>query len=126
MAGFTLRPTVRADLDALDKNAPARMKSLTGVDAEGNVIGIGGITYLHNGDVMVFSELTDSARASPVSLHKAALRVLREAKDAGIKELLAFPDYEVSTAAGRWLARLGFVPQKRGDKLIWVWKTDGL
>ena len=121
---FTLRPTVRADFNALGIPALARVKAVTGVDADGNIVGFGGIAYLPNGKVMAFSELKESAKASPVSLHKAALRVIREAKEAGVKEMVAFSDYERSKAAGRWLARLGFFPEDRLDKLVWVWKAE--
>ena len=121
---FTLRPTVRADLDVLECKALARVKAVTGVDADGNIVGFGGVAYLKNGEVMAFSELKETAKASPVSLHKAALRVIREAKKSGIKEMVAFSDYERSKAAGRWLARLGFFPEERLGKLIWVWKAE--
>lgn len=124
MAGFTLRPTVRADFDALECKAPARVKAVTGVDVDGNIVGFGGVAYLPSGEVMAFSELTERAKASPMSLHKAALRVIREAKEAGVKEMLAISDYERSKAAGRWLARLGFFPEERFGKLVWVWKAE--
>jgi N-acetylglutamate synthase-like GNAT family acetyltransferase len=124
MAGFTLRPTVRSDFDALECKALARVKAVTGVDADGNIVGFGGIAYLPNGEVMAFSELTERAKESPLSLHKAALRVIREAKEAGIKELVAISDYERSEAAGRWLARLGFYPRKRRGETVWMWAAE--
>jgi hypothetical protein len=121
---FTLRPTVRSDFDELHCLALARVKAVTGVDADGNIVGFGGVAYLKNGDVMAFTELKENAKSSPVSLHKAALRVIREAKEAGIKEMLAFSDYERSKVAGKWLARLGFFPEERRGKLVWVWKAE--
>jgi hypothetical protein len=124
MAGFTLRPTVRADFDVLECKALARVKAVTGIDADGNIVGFGGVAYLSNGEVMAFTELTALAKASPVSLHKAALRVIREAKESGVKELVAISDYERSKDAGRWLARLGFFPEDRLGKLVWVWKAE--
>ena len=124
MAGFTIRPTVRSDFDALGCKALARVKAVTGVDADGNIIGLGGIAYLPNGDVMAFSELTEHAKKSPLSLHKAALRVLREAKEAGVNEMLAISDYERSEAAGRWLERLGFYPRERRGETVWMWAAE--
>lgn len=121
---FTLRPTVRSDFDELHCLALCRVKAATGVDAEGNIIGFGGVAYLKNGQVMAFSELTEKAKESPVSLHKAALKIIRDARAEGIKEMVAFSDYERSKAAGKWLARLGFFPEKRAGKLMWVWKAE--
>jgi hypothetical protein len=121
---FTLRPTVRSDFDELHCLALTRVKAMTGVDAEGNIIGFGGVAYLKNGQVMAFSELTEKAKESPVSLHKAALKVIRDAQAEGIKEMVALADYERSLAAGKWLARLGFVLEERAGKTLWVWKAE--
>lgn len=121
---FTLRPTIRSDFDALHCLALVRVKAVTGIDAEGNIIGFGGVAYLKNGQVMAFTELTEKAKESPVSLHKAALKVIRDAQAEGIKEMVALADYERSLAAGKWLARLGFCLEERAGKTMWVWKAE--
>jgi hypothetical protein len=124
--GFTVRPSVRADFEALGVEVPTRLKSYTAVGEDGEILGAGGLAYLGNGAVMAFTELTEQAKKTPVALHKAALGVIREAQESGVRELVAYADMARSAAAERWLERLGFIQERRGGALIWVWKSDGV
>lgn len=90
-------------------------------ETEGRVVGVGGLTSLPNGQIMAFTELSASAAKSPVALHRAALKVMAEAKERGIKRVYACADLARSEAAERWLKRLGFT-HVEGD--TWVWRAE--
>lgn len=112
-----VRPTVAADLPALTSEPlPFRIKALTGVQ-DGAIIGIGGLGFTPDGTVIGFAELTAAARACKFALHRTALRVLAEARAAGVREIIvsADPAFE---AAQRWLDRLGFEPL---SGRLWRW-----
>lgn len=94
---------------------------LTGETDGGALLGVGGITSLQNGQMMMFSELTPEAAKHPVSLHRAALLVLKEARSRGVRALYACADLNRSDAAERWLKRLGFT-HIEGD--TWIWRAE--
>jgi N-acetylglutamate synthase-like GNAT family acetyltransferase len=103
-----IRHSTQADIDAMmSAPLPCRVRSLT-IEVDGRVLGIGGIAYLPNGEVGVFSELTDEVRQDyPVTLHKAGRRLMAMIRDLGLKKLVATTDPEAKTPQ-RWLERLGF------------------
>ena len=117
-----LRPATAGDFAAIGVPLPHRIKGLCGVDEEGRVLGTGGVAFLQDGRRMAFVNLTPGAAAYKVTLHKAALRALREAREAGIKELIATADMAASEAAERWLSRLGFKPEANGAETVWIWR----
>lgn len=103
----TLRPTLPDDLPhVIGEPLPFRIKAITG-EIDGKVIGVGGLAFLPGGTVVAWAALTDEARRAKVSLHRAGLRLMQEARAAGFKRVVASADAE-SPAAVRWLARLGF------------------
>lgn len=117
-----LRPTVPSDLDKFlkDNPLPYRIRAWTGL-IEDEIVAVGGIAYPPDGTHLAFFMCEDKAREYPVALHKAALMVLNEARQLGIKRLVTLADLNASDAAERWLARLGFEPTMNGqEQKVWV------
>lgn len=118
------RPSVREDFESLGLSLDCRVMATTGIDENGNVLGIAGLAYLNDGRIMAFSELSDEARRNKVSLHKAALRCFSDARERGVKQIVALADMVKSDAAERWLSRLGFSKQFVHGESIWVWRSE--
>lgn len=119
-----IRPARPDDVGHItDEPLPWRIRALTG-EIDGRVIGVGGLAWLPGGTIAAFAALTDEARGYKVSLHRAGLRLMREAKEAGIKSVVASADTQ-SVTAMRWLLRLGFdlVEQDR-ERAIFLWRND--
>lgn len=68
--------------------------------------------------VVAFIQGHEALRRFPVAMHRAVVRGLAEARERGIKRIIAVADEDVP-AAGPWLRRLGF--RERGD--VWVWES---
>jgi len=75
---------------------------------DGKIIAIGGLAYF-NGRVVAFADLGPEIKKHPVTLHKAALAVMAEAKARGHRHIYAGRSDNEPTAR-RWMDRLGFVP----------------
>jgi hypothetical protein len=116
-----IRDSVRADFDALGAPALFRMRSLTMESDDGRILGVGGVAVLDDGRLMAFADLTDEARKNPVTLHKAASRVMARMKAEGVKGLIAVADMNASPAAERWLKRFGFEREEYGGRAVWIW-----
>lgn len=114
--------TTRADLEEKGMEIPCRMIALTGRNEAGEIIGIGGIAFLKDGQKYAFTELTDEARKHPMALHKAALTILDAARRRGIRRIIAGADMAASPAAKRWLARLGFEQHEWNGTEVWLWR----
>lgn len=117
------RPTVAEDVPRLIESLPTRIKALT-VTKGDEILGIGGLTFMPDGTVAAFVMQQDGAALKyPIATHKAALRVLREAKADGHRRIVA------TTQAGnpraeRWLLRLGFRRLvESGTFIVWVWEA---
>jgi hypothetical protein len=122
MGRAIVRPATKADFDALtDGPRPFRVRAFTG-EVDGRPVAIGGIAYLENDVFGAFLHATDEARKYPVTLHKAGLMILREARALVIKRMVAMADPSVD-AAERWLARLWFAPEIVDNATVWVWKA---
>lgn len=70
------------------------------------------------GVVIAFADVTDEAKKHPVRLHRAALKVLADAKAAGHRFIYAQIDNNEPTAE-RWLTRLGFKPVNDKGRYRW-------
>lgn len=118
-----VRPSIPADFETfIDRPLPYRVKALTGlVDSE--IVAVGGIAFLPDGAHGAFLMANETARKYPITLHKAGLRILREAKALGILKLAAIADTDI-TAAERWLGRFGFEPVTVGGKEVWLWQQS--
>ena len=102
----------------MDRPLPFRVRSITGL-VDGEVVAVGGISYLPDATYAAFLMADDKARKYPIALHKAGLRVLEEARRLGIRRLVTNKDTHIE-AAERWLRRLGFVPLDE-EQEVWVW-----
>lgn len=111
------------DFHAFGKTAPFRLIGLTGRNEQGEIIGIGGIAFLPDGQRLAFAELTDEARQHPVALHKTALKILEVAKKRNIRRIVATADMGASPAAKRWLERLGFIEHDYNGVTVFIWRS---
>jgi hypothetical protein len=116
-------PTKSEDIpDVIDGPLPFRIKGLTGKLGD-EVLGVGGLAFLPDGTVAAFLIIKEEARKYPVALHKAALRTLAEARQMGIRKIVARAQKGLDAAAP-WLARLGFKPFVMDNEKFWVWTDE--
>lgn len=103
-----IRPAVPADFDQFGERPPARVKAWV-MEHDGEVLGIGGLLSLPNGTWAGFLDLkAQAATRFPKSLHRAARAFLEEQRRVGVRCITATADLQASSAAERWLLRLGF------------------
>lgn len=100
---------------------PYRARALTAFEGD-KILGIGGIAMLPDGTALAFLHLAEGAERKSVTLHKAALKILADAKARGIRTIVAQADPCRDTAE-RWLMRLGFEPVKVGTERVWKWQN---
>lgn len=110
----------RADdvVAAFGKLLPMRVRAWAG-EADGRVLGVGGLARFRNGVWVAFVRIEPEGRRYPVSLHKAGLMTMREARAMGLRRVLAAADLAASPAAENWLLRLGFERREDG---VFVWQ----
>jgi hypothetical protein len=109
--GVEVRPARLEDFLAFVGEAPpVRVKAYALLEDE-SVAAVGGVAFWPNGIVRGFLDIKDDAIRSryPVSLFKAAKKLLGEVKAMGAPRIVAVPQEGVE-AAERFLLRLGFVP----------------
>lgn len=100
-----VRPATAADFLAfVGELPPYRVKAWLG-EVDGRIVGISGVAYPANSVPVLWADLTDEARAYPVTLHRAALKFLATLNHS---RLVASASSDVP-AARRWLERFGFV-----------------
>ena len=123
MTRAVVRPSVAEDIPLFfDEPLPWRIKGLTGF-IDGEPVGIGGIAFPPEGGPWVFSSFKEEARAYPIEMHRAGLRLMKELRDQGVHSVRATVD-EGIPAAERWLRRLGFKPTDRIDgTVVWTWHS---
>lgn len=120
MGKVVLRPATRADFDALlDEPLPWRVRA-TAAEVDGVLIGVGGLAFLPDGTVGAFVHASDAAKKYPVTLHKAGLRTMAEARKLGIRRVVALADEKIDRAIP-WLERLGFRKMIHEGGGVWVW-----
>lgn len=116
-----LRPTTPEDVASFIKEPlPYRIRAITGT-VDGEIKGIGGLAYLPDGTAVAFLEMAEGAERYKVTLHRAALRVIEEAKARGVRKIVAQADLTRDTAE-RWLDRLGFAPVEVDGERVWIWQ----
>lgn len=117
-----LRPAKPGDFEAVcGRPLPFRVKAWTG-EEDGQPIGMGGIGFQPDGTHVAFLCVKPGARRYKVTLHKAALLTLSEARKLGIKRLVALADPEIEQAEP-WLLRLGFKPVELAGERVFVWNS---
>ena len=116
-----IRPTVTADLEYFAWRNQYRLRAWSAL-RDGRVIGIGGVQIMGNGTLVAFVDLTSEMRCYPLSLHRAAVRFMREAKRTGIRRIVAAAD-PAQPAAERWLFRLGFKLVEIDGIKLFLWQV---
>ena len=121
----TLTPTTPEDVKRfLPNGLPWRIRALTAKRGD-EILGIGGIAMLPDGTVAAFLEASEvNAKKYRLTLHKAALRIMKQVKDIGFGSIVTECDTK-RDAAARYLERLGFSPLgtiEREAQEIEVWK----
>lgn len=108
-----LRPATRADITAAfthlygeARSIPVRVFGYTG-SVDGKVIAVGGIAMYPNGARVAFCDISDEGRKYPLSLHRGAKIVLKQARQLGIKRVVVGID-DNHEKTPNWLAHLGF------------------
>ncbi len=101
---------------------PVRAHAFTGKIGD-EILGIGGIANLPDGTKLAFAHLNDEARKYPISLHRAGIMVLKQARESGIRRIVAIAD-KSQPAAGRWLERLGFRPEIKDGIEVYIYADD--
>lgn len=117
-----IRPATRADIDQfINEKLPWRVRAWA-VEDNGEVLGIGGFAYQPNDVIAAFVLKKPGSERYALSLHRAGLMAMREARRLGYRRIVALAE-ETNEAAERWLERLGFKQViVDGDK-AWVWEA---
>lgn len=87
------------------------------------MLGIGGFAYQPNDTIAAFVLKKPGAEKYAVSLHRAGLMAMREAKRLGYRRIVALAE-QTNEAAERWLERLGFKQVMVGTEKAWVWEAS--
>jgi len=125
MAKVALRPARAGDLEAIDgSHLACRVKGIT-AELDGRPIGMGGLVMRPDGTVWASLALAEGARRYKVTLHKAALMLLAEARAMGIRRVLAKAEKGRARAA-EWLARLGFERHDEAGEAVWLWRPGSM
>jgi N-acetylglutamate synthase-like GNAT family acetyltransferase len=101
---------------------PHRLRALTAL-VDDEVIGIGGMEMLPDGQTAAFLEVSEeTAKKYPVALMKASRQIVKQAKDLGLRRMVALADTR-RPAAERFLKRLGFEFASDEDgEVVYLWQ----
>lgn len=120
---IVIRPATRADIDAMiDEKLPWRVRAWA-VEKGDELLGIGGFAYQPNDTIAAFVLKKPGAEKYAVSLHRAGLMAMREAKRLGYRRIVALAE-QTNEAAERWLIRLGFKLVMVDREKAWVWEAS--
>lgn len=131
MASPELRPATREDIVAAflhlygkEQPVPLRVLAKTG-RIDGKVVAVGGIAFYPSGARLAFCDISDEGRKYPLSLHRGAKLVLKEAKRFGVKTVVVLCGDDVHEKTPNWLKHLGFRLDIVGEgRLAYVWKAS--
>lgn len=119
----TIRPATRADIDQLiSEPLPYRIRAFA-VEQDGKLLGVGGFAYQPNDIIAAFVLKAPGAEKYKLSLHRAGLMAMAEAKAAGFRRVVALAE-KANPAAERWLSRLGFKQVMVDGEQAWVWEAS--
>jgi RimJ/RimL family protein N-acetyltransferase len=93
------------------------------VELDGELLGIGGFAYQPNDTIAAFVMKKPGAEKYAVSLHRAGLMAMQEARRLGYRRIVALAE-KTNDAAERWLARLGFKEVMVDEEKAWVWEAS--
>lgn len=119
----TLRPTISADVPHLTSDPlPARIHGIT-AEVDGQVIGLGGLSYRPNGTVIAFAWISEEARKYPLAIHRAGRMAMDLIRKSRLPMVVAEAE-PGNEAAERWLERLGFVARDVSGQRVYVWERS--
>ncbi|MBV8663847.1 MAG: hypothetical protein JO107_12150, partial [Hyphomicrobiales bacterium] len=105
-----ITPATRADIaEAMrvfsgeEGELPARVLAFAG-RLDGRLLGVGGVLFRPDGHRVAFCDVGDEGRRHVMTFHRTAIRVIKAAKAAGVRRLIAVAAHERSP---HWLTRLG-------------------
>lgn len=118
-----IRPATRADIDQLiDQPLPWRVRAFA-VEQDGKLLGVGGFAYQPDDVIAAFVLKKPGAEKYKVTLHRAGLMAMQEARQAGYRRVVALAAKN-NPAAEPWLARLGFKQVMVDSEQAWVWEAS--
>ena len=120
MSNVVLRPATRDDVKAMIADLPCRIRGYA-AELDGELLGLGGLAFFPNGSVGAFLMMNDGAQRYKMSLHKAGLKVIEDARRLGIKRVVALAQPGVEPAV-RWLERLGFEEMTIDGETVLAWQ----
>jgi len=115
-----LRSATRADVDLMIADLPFRIRGYA-AELDGKLLGLGGLAFFPNGSVGAFLMMNEGAQRYKMSLHKAGLKVIEDARRLGIKRVVAMAQPGVEPAV-RWLKRLGFEEMTVDGETVFAWQ----
>ena len=117
-----LRPATRAAIDAMiGKPLPWRVRAWT-IERAGEVLAVGGFAYQPNDVIAAFLVKKPGVEQYPVTLHRAGMLAMKEARRIGYRRIVATADKRTE-AAERWLKRFGFEQVAVDGEQAWVWEA---
>ncbi len=123
MSRVVIRPANKADCEAMfDEPLPYRVRAFVG-ELDGERIGLGGLAFMPDGTVAAFLHVKEGARRHKVTMHKAGLMIMAEAKRLGLRRVVAMAEPGLEPAT-RWLERLGFEAVMVDGEKVYVWQTQ--
>lgn len=110
-----IRPATREDIDAFSsmQNKPTAKAVCMIID--GRIVALGGFARVKS-RWFAFCDLTEEARPYKMHIARTAKRMLDEIKGHGIRFIYAQANPD-EPGAVRWLTSLGFVEDRRADRL---------
>jgi len=106
----------------IDEKLPWRVRAWA-VEKGDELLGIGGFAYQPNDTIAAFVLKKPGAEKYAVSLHRAGLMAMREARRLGYRRIVAMAE-QTNEAAERWLIRLGFKLVMVDREKAWVWEAS--
>ena len=103
----------------IPERLPFRVRGFT-AELDGKILGLGGLAFLSTETTGIYLLLFDGYEKFPITLHKAALKVLNMAREMGIKKLVSLADQDFPNAE-RWHERLGFIPTMIYGQKVYQW-----
>lgn len=120
-----IRPATKEDIaQFIDEPLPYRVTAYT-VELDGKVLGVGGFAYQPKDVIAAFVLKAPGAEQYRVSLHRAGLMAMREARRLGFRRVVALAE-KTNPAAERWLERLGFKQVMVEGEQAWIWEAQNV
>jgi hypothetical protein len=115
-----IRPATAEDIAAFSDMANKPSIRAWAAELDGRIVGLGGVV-LSRGRWLGFADLTPEARPYKMTIARAAIRFLADAKARGVKFIYVEADLSEPTSL-RWLESLGFHLDPR-TQYLYRWRA---